>query len=70
MREFDGSLAMKLDFGEVPTRVTSTGTRAGAGLRLASRPSRLAGPDKYRILDGRRRKAQIRARRILELIEE
>ena len=36
---FDGSLALKLDFGEVPTRVTSTGSRgrAASGWRRGRR---------------------------------
>jgi hypothetical protein len=68
MSGFEGSLALKLDFGELPTRVTSTGSRGRAGLRLASGPERLTGPDKYRVLDVRRRRAQIRARHLLDLM--
>jgi hypothetical protein len=41
---------------------------ARATLRLA-RPSRLAGPAKYKVLDARRRHAQIRARRLLDLLD-
>jgi hypothetical protein len=62
MNHTDGSLARRLDFGDVrpdPTRAT---------LRLARR-SRLAGPGKYRVLDARRRHAQIRARRLLDLLD-
>jgi hypothetical protein len=69
MRGFDGSLARKLDFGDVPTRVTSTGGRGPAGLRLAPRAGRLSGPDKYRVLERRRRTAQITARRVLDLFD-
>ena len=61
--------ALKLDFGEVPAR----GYRRG--LRLATPTGALrgpfdraqGGPEKYQILDVRRRRAQIRARRILGL---
>ena len=50
--------ALRLDFGEMPLRM---------GLRLAGRPGVLKGPAKYRILDLKRRRAQIRARRELGL---
>jgi hypothetical protein len=66
MKEFEGSLALRLDFGERPAAVTGTGGRSGAGLRLAPSPGRLTGPDRYRTLDLRRRKAQITARHLLE----
>jgi hypothetical protein len=69
MSGFEGSLAMKLDFGEQPTMVTSTGGRGRAGLRLASPLGKLTGPDKYRALDIRRRRAQIAARRMLDLFD-
>ena len=68
MSGFDGSLARKLDFGEQPTLVSSTGGRGRAGLRLAPSVGRLTGPDKYRVLDRRRRRAQIAARRLLHLV--
>ena len=68
MSGFEGSLARKLDFGELPTTVTSTGGRGRAGLRLAPGPGRPTGRDKYRALERRRRQAQIRARRLLELM--
>ena len=69
MSGFEGSLALKLDFGELPARVTSTGGRARAGLRLASGTEPLTGRDKYRLLDTRRRRAQIRARHLLDLMD-
>ena len=68
MERFEGSLAMKLDFGEQPT-VTNTGGPGRAGLRLAAPLGKLTGPDKYRILDVRRRRAQIAARRMLDLFD-
>ena len=77
MTRFDGSTALKLDF-EGMTGMTTTGTmamastRGRAGLRLASAGpgGALRGPDKYKILEHRRRQAQIRARHLLELMEE
>ena len=54
--------SMRLDFGEM-----AAGAQAfRRGLRLATPLDRvLRGPDKYRMLDLRRRRAQIRARRDL-----
>jgi hypothetical protein len=69
MAGFDGALARKLDFGELPTTVTSTGGRGRAALRLAPSGGRLTGPDKYEVLERRRRRAQINARRLLALID-
>ncbi len=65
---FDGAAALKLDFGGVTT-TSPTGT-GRAGLRLAAPSGRLRGPEKYKILEHRRRQAQIRARRLLEMMEE
>jgi hypothetical protein len=69
MSGFDGSLALKLDFGEFATRVTSTLGRSRADLRLAPGTGRLAGPDRYKVLDRRRRQAQIAARHLLDLMD-
>jgi hypothetical protein len=65
---FDGSAALKLDFGGMTTTSTPRGGRAG--LRLAVPSGALRGPDKYKLLEHRRRQAQIKARRLLELMEE
>jgi hypothetical protein len=46
-----------------PARVTRAGTR----LRLAWTSGVVRGPEKYALLDLRRRRAQIRARRVLGL---
>jgi hypothetical protein len=60
------AVARTLDFGELPTdRTITRGFRNG--LRLATASSELRGPDKYRVLDLQRRRAQIRARRALAL---
>jgi hypothetical protein len=55
-----GSAVLKLDFG-VPA-----GAAGHSRLRLAAAGG-LKGPDKYRLLDLKRRRAQIRARRELAL---
>jgi hypothetical protein len=56
--------ALRLDFGETTFAVTRVGR---GGLRLATPAGPGRGPDKYRILDLKRRRAQIRARRVLGL---
>jgi hypothetical protein len=59
----DGSLALKLDFGTA----RAARDRAAAcprGLRLAE------AADKYSVLEHRRRRAQMAARRLLDLMEE
>jgi hypothetical protein len=65
MRRFDGSLARKLDFDGT----TSTTIGRGHGLRLLPAHQGLRGPDKYKLLEHRRRQAQIRARRLLDVVE-
>jgi hypothetical protein len=65
---FDGAAALKLDFGGVTTTTKVGGPRGG--LRLATPSGRLRGPEKYQVLEHRRRQAQIRARRLLEIMEE
>jgi hypothetical protein len=67
MARFDGSLARQLDFGSFTT--TATLQAARAPLRLALPSGVLRGPDKYKVLEARRRQAQIKARRLLDLIE-
>jgi len=68
MERFEGSLARKLDFGDTPIDgPIEAGARAG--LRLASLGGLLRGPDKYKLLEQRRRHAQIKARHALSLIE-
>jgi hypothetical protein len=59
MQQRTGSMALRLDFGEA-----ARGFRRG--LRLAT-PSGVRGPEKYKVLDLKRRRAQIRARRELGL---
>ena len=69
MTRFDGSAAMKLDFGAMTARLTTGAARTGRALRLTPRRG-LQGPDKYNVLEHRRRQAQIKARRLLDLREE
>ena len=61
MARFEGSTALKLDFGVQAPR---------QALRLATPSGALRGPDKYKVLEHRRRQAQIKARRLLSLMEE
>ncbi len=68
MSRFDGSLARTLDFGEIATTAPA-GAAGRAGLRLALPGDLLRGPDKYKVLEHRRRQAQIKARRLLDLME-
>jgi hypothetical protein len=69
MARFDGSLARQLDFGATTTTSAPVVTPR-TGLRLASAAGVLRGPDKYKVLEHRRRQAQIKARRLLDLMAE
>jgi hypothetical protein len=63
-----GTLATgRLDFGDLPLE-TTTGRGFRNGLRLAVPAGRVHGPDKYKDLDLKRRRAQIRARRALGVV--
>ena len=66
MSRVEGSLAMKLDFAGTTTTAVQP---VRAGLRLALGTGGLRGPNKYKVLDQRRRQAQIKARRLLDLLE-
>ena len=70
MARFDGALAHQLDFEDFTTTTYSTaqpGRLARPDLRLAAAGPRLRGPNKYKLLEHRRRQAQIAARRALDL---
>ena len=69
MTRFDGSTALKLDFGGMTTTSAAGSGRRG-GLRLAAPGGALRGPDKYKVLEHRRRQAQMKARHLLDLMEE
>jgi hypothetical protein len=66
-----GALALRLDFGEMPFDGAQGGRTVGArrGLVLARLPGITRGPEKYRLLDLKRRRAQIRARRALGVVD-
>jgi hypothetical protein len=74
MKRMGSMGALRLDFGEV-TALGSPGRCYRRGLRLATPSGALrgpfdraqGGPERYQILDVRRRRAQIRARRVLGL---
>ena len=60
-----GAVVRQLDFGDLPSRQTiALGLPRGLRLVPSGTPR---GPEKYRLLDRRRRQAQIRARRALGL---
>ena len=63
MYRVDGSLARKLEFGEATTEVR---VARHTSLRRLGLPR---GPDKYKVLERRRRAAQIKARHLLDLID-
>jgi hypothetical protein len=63
MYRVDGSLARTLEFGEMATAAPVAQHRSLRRLGL------LRGPDKYKVLERRRRAAQIKARHIVDLIE-
>jgi hypothetical protein len=77
MAHTDGSLARRFDFGELTTTLGCF-RQAKAQLRLAGRHDSMrglvhrslgeGGPDKYKVLDHRRVQAQMKARRLLDLL--
>jgi hypothetical protein len=67
MPRFDGSLARQFDFGDITTSTFPPARPLKASLRLAPRAVSVRGPDTYKVLEHRRRQAQIKARRLLEL---
>ena len=75
MSRFDGSLASNLDFGEMTTSHRPirglTSVRAAPEHQGRARPrlELLRGPNKNKVLDRRRRAAQMRARHAMDLID-
>jgi len=81
MARVDGSLARMLDFGEAAASAAPVHSRRpirglaslrpGTDIRVLSsrRLGLLPGPDKYKVLDRRRRVAQIKARHAMDLID-
>jgi hypothetical protein len=68
MARTDGALARSLDYGDVAANEAASVVSGGSMLRLAPL-GRLTGPDKYKVLEARRRHAQISARRLLDLMD-
>jgi hypothetical protein len=67
---YEGTLARQLDFGEPVEGVDRSAMNSPRrGLRLAVPSAVLRGPDKYKVLEQRRRQAQITARRLLDLLD-
>ena len=67
MARNDGSAALKLDFGGVTT--TAPVTRAARAVLWLAASGASRGPEKYQELPRRRRRAQIAARHLLDLME-
>jgi hypothetical protein len=66
MARNDGSVARQLDFGDDGAQGLYGSHRPNRGLRLAVPSAVLRGPDKYKVLEHRRRQAQIKARKAVE----
>ena len=67
MARVEGTLARQLNFGAEPAGAESAASTGGnRGLRLAVPSAVLRGPDKYTVLEHRRRQAQIKARKAVE----
>ena len=69
MTRFDGSTALKFAVGAVTT-TDAVARRRRAGLRLVVSGRELRRLAKYQVLEHRRRQAQIKARHLLNLMEE
>lgn len=70
MVRVEGTLARQFDFGAEPDQAGRPAPRGrNRGLRLAVPSAVLRGPDKFKVLEHRRRQAQIKARRLLDLME-
>jgi hypothetical protein len=70
MAHNEGALARQLDFGdEGGSGQRSLPIRPNRGLRLAVPSAVLRGPVKYKVLEHRRRQAQIKARKALDAAE-
>jgi len=69
MARSSGMSAGMRTFGHGPAPSSAKAVEGRRGLRLLAPLDRLLkGPEKYRILDLKRRRAQIRARRELDLV--
>ncbi len=68
MPRSDGSLARQFDFGDLTTCTFPLPRPIKARWKVADRPEAVRGPNKYKVLEHRRRQAQIKARRLLDLL--
>lgn len=68
MIPLDGALARSFDFAEVSGREAQGAGGSRPALRLAA-ARRLSGPGKYKVLEARRRRAQRRARHLLDMLD-
>jgi hypothetical protein len=68
MLRFEGSLARRLDFDSLPTDSPLHRTANLPAARGRQRFGLVQGPDKYALLENRRRAAQIKARHALALV--
>jgi hypothetical protein len=69
MLRFDGSLARSLDFDGTATNIRVPRTVNRTFARTCQRFGLLQGPGKYKVLENRRRAAQIKARHALDLVD-
>ncbi len=69
MSRFDSSLARTLDFEELTSHTPIRGLTSLRAAQSRRRLGLLRGPDKYKVLDQRRRAAQIKARHAMDLID-
>lgn len=69
MPRFDGSLARSLDFDNITTTLRPPQKATPRRARLRPGFALLQGPDKYSVLEKRRRAAQIRARHALDRVD-
>jgi len=60
-------LARQLDFEDLTGAAVPAPRPLKAALHLAARPEGVRGPNKYKELEHRRRQAQMKARRLLDL---
>jgi hypothetical protein len=69
MPRLDDALARTLDFGDTAGSSPPNHPGSRAALRLAAADGLLRNADKYKVLEKRRRQAQIKARHALGLTE-
>ena len=68
MARSNGSTALKLDFAGMTTTTVSASDLRRPGLHIVRSAPGSRGTDKYRLLAHRRHQAQMKARRLLDLM--